>query len=328
MNTGLKLLIMSAALSLACLGASAQAQVTCNLSGLANSMRVDFGTHTPNAVNDAVSPSGLRLSCSNNAAVDRNIKVCVELGSGWAGMLGDMRALRSGPGVSIRYQIYRDAARSQVFGLVPYHAEFTGTVAADTSSIVDTQIRLYGRIPAGETAIHRSGAHQSWFDENDLFIRYSDYALGESAPDCAARSGNQISYGVGVVQVRVRVLCSVSVTSNVVFPDQTSLTSAVDASGNLRVDCQGGLPYQIALNDGLHAQGTQRRMRYGNHLIDYELYRDPARQNRWGSVAAEMQPRTGNATVQNYWIYARVPAAQTIPGPGDYQDTVLVTVHY
>jgi len=314
-----------------CLGASAQAQVQCVPPGtLLNSLSVNFGNHTSLTDNDAASTGNLRLRCRNQSGTDRRLKICLELGSGSAGLVGSLRALQ-GAGSSIAYQIYRDAARSLVFGLAPDHAEFTTTLAGSATNFqqINTGIRFYGRIFAGQTVIANVGGADSRFGNPDFFLRYSDYAPGEAAPDCASRTGTLLNVGATNIRVRVQTTCAVSINQHVVFPDQTLLAQNVDSTGTIRVSCTPNVPYTIAISDGLHAQGTQRRMRYGNNLIHYDLFRDASHTQRWGSDAAERQARIGsNTSGWNYTVYARVPSGQPPAPPGDYKDTVLVTVDY
>jgi len=315
-------MLAALALTWACLGATAQAQVSCTAAGLLSGLSINFGDHTSVADNDVASTQNLRLRCRNQTGTHRNLKICLELGSGTAGLVGNLRALQ-GAGAPIAYQIYRDAARSQVFGLAPDHAEFTTTLAGNITStqLINTGISFYGRIFAGQTFIANIGGAQSRFGNLDFLLRYSDYAPGEAAPDCASRTGTLISVGSANIQVRVQTRCAVSV-------NQTLLTQNVDSTGRIGVSCTAGVPYTIAINDGLHAQGTQRRMRYGNSLINYDLFREASHTQRWGSDAAERQARIGNNPNVNYTVYARVPGGQPAIPPGDYKDTVLVTVDY
>jgi|GEM_PF-1559768 len=338
MKTVLKILLKTCrkgtllALTWACLGAAAQAQVVCALIGSPADLRLNFGTHTTVAVNDATSPGWVRIRCENNSSDDRGIKVCVNLVSSSNGLLDGMRVLQRGSGTQasrIRYQIYRDAARSLVFGVVPDHAEFTVSIAANSTINLSPQIRLYGRIPAGETSVSQTGPHTNVFDATDLKIHYVDYPLGGSAPDCATMPGNPLFYN-GVVQARLTTNCSIHVRSHIVFPNQTSLLNPVNGAGRLIVNCTQGVAYTIAMDDGLHMQGSQRRMRIedGNDFVSYELYRNSARTARWGSDVHERQPRVGNGSAAIYPVYGRVLGGQTGVKPGNYKDTVLVTVHY
>ena len=48
----------------------------------------------------------------------------------------------------------------------------------------------------------------------------------------------------------------------------------------------------------------------------------------WGNtVSTDTVAGTGNGSGQSYTVYGRIPA-QTTPAPGNYADTITVTVTY
>jgi spore coat protein U-like protein len=62
-------------------------------------------------------------------------------------------------------------------------------------------------------------------------------------------------------------------------------------------------------------------------FIQYELYRDPGRNTRWGNTLGEGQTSVGANTSQTMLVYGRVPP-QALPGSGSYSDRIVVTVTY
>jgi len=99
-----------------------------------------------------------------------------------------------------------------------------------------------------------------------------------------------------------------------------------------------GVSYTIALSNGLHgADAASRHMRGPEGLLGYNLYADFARTRPWGTgsggtvVAAgsmTVGPGVGNGTrTETHTVYGRVPALQDAL-PGDYFDTLMVTLSY
>lgn len=132
-------------------------------------------------------------------------------------------------------------------------------------------------------------------------------------------------------QVRIEILesCSINATgpTDIDFLAHTRSTNApVDAEGALTVNCSAGTPYQIGLDAGTHAEGTQRRMASGENFVPYGLYQDASRTTEWGNDTANMKGATGDASDQTHVMYGRVPSTD-FPA-GTYVDTVTARVVY
>src|SRR5690606_3013551 len=108
------------------------------------------------------------------------------------------------------------------------------------------------------------------------------------------------------------------------------ITSSHDQTSAITFTCTRRTAWHVALDDGQHATGGSRRMRMGStgNYVSYELYRDPARSQRWGtSIGNDTVSGTGTGSAQSLTVYGRVPAPQTLPA-GNYHDVVTVTVTY
>jgi spore coat protein U-like protein len=108
------------------------------------------------------------------------------------------------------------------------------------------------------------------------------------------------------------------------------LSSNIDATSLLSVQCSISLPYTVALNGGNSGASdpTQRKMSNGATQLTYGLYRDSARSLPWGgTTGTNTVSATGTGAVQALTVYGRV-APQTTPAPATYQDTIVVTITY
>jgi spore coat protein U-like protein len=107
-------------------------------------------------------------------------------------------------------------------------------------------------------------------------------------------------------------------------------TAALDAQATITVACTKGTTISVAIDDGLYDRARTRRMAdMTRDFLDYELYKDPSRTQRWGSrrdevydggVAPSRDPRA-------FIVYGRVPGGQDV-APGTFIDMVVVTVEF
>ncbi len=102
-----------------------------------------------------------------------------------------------------------------------------------------------------------------------------------------------------------------------------------DKTSTITVACTAGVAYRVGLDNGLYYSAPNRRMKHRTtaHYLNYELYRDAARTNRWGNDDSSDIHMTSDSTVQHLNVYGRVPAGQS--GPlGSYSNTTMVTVNF
>ena len=132
------------------------------------------------------------------------------------------------------------------------------------------------------------------------------------------------------VQMTITAQCIINSAATLNFGSQGVLSSNVDQSSTLSVQCTNTTPYNIGLDAGTGTGATVavRKMTSGGNTINYSLYTDASRTTVWGNtVGTDTVAATGNGAAQNYTVYGRVPS-QTTPAPGAYADTITVTVTY
>lgn len=127
----------------------------------------------------------------------------------------------------------------------------------------------------------------------------------------------------------VSTVCSVTATP-LVF-GEVSLTAVTDGTATVTATCTNGGPYDIGLDDGINAVAGQRTLISGANSLDYDLYTDTLRADRWGNIiGTDAVAGTGTGTAQALTVYGQIPAGQAVSaGNGvDYADTVQVTITY
>jgi spore coat protein U-like protein len=132
------------------------------------------------------------------------------------------------------------------------------------------------------------------------------------------------------VQVAITATCTINSASTLNFGTQGVLATNVDQTSTLQVTCTNTTPYNIGLDAGTGSGATvaTRKLTSGGATVNYTLYSDSGRTTVWGNtVSTDTVAGTGNGTGQSFTVYGRIPT-QTTPAPGNYADTITVTVTY
>lgn len=103
-------------------------------------------------------------------------------------------------------------------------------------------------------------------------------------------------------------------------------TTNLDVVGQINyANCSGNLSFE--LDGGQAADVNARKMLSGSNQLQYQLYRNSARNAVWGTGTNAqglqlLQPLSGKIDV-----YGRIPSGQAVPA-GSYADTVNVTLTF
>lgn len=130
------------------------------------------------------------------------------------------------------------------------------------------------------------------------------------------------------VQVTVQEACSIAGTT-IDFGTYTGgQQAALDAQGAVTYSSCAAGTLTIALDGGSAGNVAARTMGNGNGgNINYQLYRNSARSQIWGSAGDAQQIvllESGSGSVP---VYGRIAAGQTVAA-GTYTDTVNVTMTF
>ena len=106
----------------------------------------------------------------------------------------------------------------------------------------------------------------------------------------------------------------------------------VNAQSNINVTCTPGTPFSVAIDNGLNFGGGSRRMRRlggggGGQWLRYEIYRNAARTQRWGTSAAQIVSGVAPANGGSVALIAYGRASGN-PSAGPYDDFVTVTLTF
>jgi spore coat protein U-like protein len=137
------------------------------------------------------------------------------------------------------------------------------------------------------------------------------------------------------VSETVLATCSATATA-LAFTPYTPGGGAKANSSTISVKCTKNTPYTISLNKGATTGGTvaQRLMAFGANTLQYNLYTTAAVNVIFGDGSGTGQTETGTgagvATANTVTVFGQVPdsAANQAAAPGNYTDTITVTVTY
>jgi spore coat protein U-like protein len=139
------------------------------------------------------------------------------------------------------------------------------------------------------------------------------------------------------VTATVSANCTISTTAvafNEYDPIVANASSALDATGAVKVTCTVGSTPKIMLGQGAHAASGStdavplRRMNAGSSYLSYSLFSDAGRSTVWGNTdGTHVSPPPATGTIQTVDVYGRVAAGQNVP-VGSYSDTVVATVTF
>lgn len=174
-----------------------------------------------------------------------------------------------------------------------------------------------------KSALHRARA-PAWL-RGGLIAAAVMGAMTGLSPN--ANAAGQVTTTMAV-SMTIQTGCSVA-TTPLSYGTAAVLTSAIDQTASLFVTCTDNATYQVGLDNGTHASGSQRRMYAGaTDYIAYDLYSDAGRATAWGNTqSTDTVLGTGNGNVQTITVYGRVPA-QASEDAGGYSDVVTVYVYF
>lgn len=324
----LALLLLAMALCvLALVAAPAPAQAQSCYIG--NAGGISFGTVSPDANTDT--QNNLAYTCQSNASTTY-FRVCMYIpeGSPLTGI--NPRNMTNYNSAVMQYDLYSDAARTQIIGPPPTGAGFpvyTFTVAVPGGYTQQQNTApIYARVPSGQS-LPAGNTFQSQLGGAALYWGWSNTAY---PPDCTSGSGGtgNATFYQGV-SATVSNSCRITLATDLDFGNTGSLAANRDQTSTIMVRCPTGTTWRLGLSNGNYPNGTLRRMRsVAGNFVNYQLYRDSARTQRWGNtLGTDTSSGTGLGETSpiGQSVYGRVPAQPAVPA-GAYTDTITVTLTY
>lgn len=136
-------------------------------------------------------------------------------------------------------------------------------------------------------------------------------------------------FGVGATVLRSCDIGTTSLAFGVYDPLVLHASQPLDREASVTVTCTKGTPATLGLNGGLHASGAARYLSSGTALLQYDLFKDSGRTQRWGDGDADAL-QAGEApsdASRTFVVFGRILPGQDIP-VGAYTDSVVVTLEF
>ena len=304
---------------------SAQARCTASVTAL------NFGSINPVTAGAVDVNATVDYSCSSIISLLSYIKVCIEIGPGPNDTDVNSRFLPHATVTSDRlaYNVYSNAARNIVIGnvygsasppIIRQHGPYAVTLLATANG----SQTVYGRIAASNPFMQRSvGQYNASLM---VTVRMAVISLIDLLP-CIDTTPAVVPMAVTAQMLSA---CQITATPLGFGSQPSNFSSALQSTSDINSSCTKGTAYQIGLNNGLYASGNQRRMRSASgQYINYELYKNAARSQRWGMALNTPETLTGQATgsSQKATVYGQVNPQAGLRA-ADYKDTVTVTITY
>ena len=267
------------------------------------------------------------ISCVDILLV--GVRICPYLGNGTGGRDASARYMQ-GPSTTLAYQLYTDAARTNVwgdpnlgFGTWPT-VDFTGSLFGRSDS---TTLTIYARVLGGQSPVP-AGAYTSLFTAAHTRFNWGVNLLGSGSCGALQLLLNT-SNPTFDVTANVEKNCLLT-ADDIDFGTHGVLSADVTSEGAVTLECTPETDYSVALDNGNTGTGpTARKMVMGAEDITYGLYKDSGHTQPWGDSGTPGSALEGSGTGAEEVIpvYGQVPSQPT-PPPGDYTDSVIATVTY
>ena len=285
---------------------------------------IAFGYANAASLNGLTTVGTIGEGCVKGWQTYGTLAMCNSFGAGANSASQTTRTMKNGTN-SITYQLYSNAAMTTTFQMpgsatvsIPYTQANGGYT---TTNIYAKILSSAAGLPAGVYTDTYGGSGNSWV------------VFDATAPNNPIACGTANSYlgSSPVFEVSVNYLGSCQIAAGALnFGSTPGLLTALNASSNLSVTCTSGAPYTIAMGPGQAPGATTstRQMLGPGGLISYSLFRNSTRTLNWGNNSGvDTYSGTGTGVAQAIPVYGQVPP-QTVPSPGTYQDTVIVTLTF
>lgn len=306
----------------------AHADVTCQ--AMIQNGDINFGSVDPSQSLNVDVPATIDYTCSNTDNQAQKLTLCFNIGYGSAGVAGDGNRQMAGTGASdLEFQLYSDAARTQIAGSIPDNIPLPITQQFQVPRKQRTNpgtysgtVNVYARLPGNQGS--PTGSYSANFTPK--LTGAIGYVTCQNTYDDGISTMSPFT-----VSATVPPACNTVTATDLDFGQSMGLlTTNIDGTSTISITCVNGTPYQVGLDNGKNAVGNTRHMTLsgGGDYVTYELYRDNAHSQRWGNTQnTNTVVGTSNGFAQQVSVYGRVPP-QLTPTPGNYADTVTVYVYY
>jgi spore coat protein U-like protein len=305
---------------------------------------INFGTVDP--TQGVVTPASgtLSFTCQNDAYYQTAyVTACLNIGVG-SGTSTTPRSMSNGSS-QLNFQLYKDAALSQIWGSIatpatPPPTPMTFTIPGATffggvGQYQSPDITVFGAL-AGPQVSAGAGPYNNAFSGADAFLTGTVSNGGPYPPSCGGgTSGIPFPFTVSAL---VSKSCTVAAGPTLNLGNPAGVDAAltnITGSNSINVTCTNGTPYFVGLapsNTSTTGAGLMAGSGSNSDKIPYQLRSTAGMAGTiWGNTATSTSvgngvAGTGNGNSQLLTVYATTPSADFTPDT--YTDVVTINVNY
>jgi len=254
-------------------------------------------------------------STLNFGSSSRTVTLCMGVGtSSYPGTATQPAMQNTTTGTTLNYQLYRDAAFTQIWNTAN---PITRSVTIPANQTSNGSFTYYARLNAGQTPA--VGTYQGQLFNTRLgFIN-----AGSCQTNVSDLAGVEFTINVSAT---VAAGCTLGTLGKIDFGSQSGLFTRADAAGSVQVTCPVSRPWTLKFDGGRNVSAGTRRMRSSaGAYVPYGIYRDANRSN--AIVVDGTITGTGTGALQTTQVYGRTQPASS-PPVGTYQDFIVVTLSF
>ncbi|MEO6984443.1 MAG: spore coat U domain-containing protein [Paralcaligenes sp.] len=273
----------------------------------------------------------LNYSCTNSNGSTGWVYFCFGIKTGSGGGGYDPRQLANGSN-KLNYQIYQDAARTQIWGdRSSAYMPVILKVNVGKKATVAGQMPLYGLIAGGQSTAFAGNYSSAFSSGNTEIVWNSTKKNTIIVPNDCNKATPSGSFDFAVAAT-VDSRCYAT-TSTLDFGSVSSLaTGQVTGQATINLQCTNGTTYKVGLDNGQNSTGgTNRSMANAvtGTLVRYDLYQDAARSVRWGNTNGvdTLNGQSGTGVSTPITVYGQAYPNATATA-GDYSDTIAIAVYF
>ncbi len=272
----------------------------------------NFGSYSVfNVGSPQTSTPTFNVSCSSNG-----VQVTVSFSRGINSASFNPRTMKNGGGATLNYNLYVDAANTQIWG------DGSGGTVSQTYTMGPSQSTLPAVVPIYATV--GLGADMAAGSYSDTITATLSWIRGSNP------TSTTVNFDVTATVLSECTISAFAINFGTYEPVVANAATPLDSTATINVYCTKNTAGTVTLDNGLNFSGGNRRMKNaGGIFMTYEVYRDAPRTTVWNGVNVNSATSTSKNTALGggFIAYGRIPAAQDIPA-GSYNDTLQSVVNY
>jgi spore coat protein U-like protein len=247
------------------------------------------------------------VNCDNNG-----VQITVKLSRGINSASFNPRTMKSGAGTLLNYNLYADAANTQIWG------DGTGGSISKTFTTSASQNGLPAPAPIYASLPH--GADVAAGTYTDTITATLTWPQGSTTAN----------FTVTATVVSECTVSAFAINFGTYEPVVANAATPLDSSATINVYCTKQTAGSVTLDAGMNFSAPNRRMKSpGGVFLTYNVYKDAARATVWDTVNINSASSASKLTALGggFVAYGRIPAGQDVP-VATYTDTLQSVVNY